>query len=230
MQTAATTTTPPPATETADSLMMLTSTKTTRGRKWNIMFRKLVEYKIKKGDCAVPQNYPHYPSLAYWVHLQPKQFKDPIQQHEEYSERRARLDGIGFIWKLKRTWKESYSEQKSWIETHGSEPTNEREPRLANWVSQQQRFRFKLSTEQQQMLSDIGIDLLSCSNPNSVKYTKQQFCKWQALLSRRYDQSPELEESRWKDNTSLLETLNHYLSTNSFDVVSSHGSVTEYNV
>jgi len=65
---------------------------------WNTMFRQLVDYKAKHGDCNVPTNGKSKKcrSLGMWVCQQRcKQRKGALD-----GTLKKRLDGIGFTWEL----------------------------------------------------------------------------------------------------------------------------------
>ena len=64
-------------------------------QQWENMFAKLKEYRQKHGDCLVPFNYKHDPSLGRWV------AKQRLRHDKLDSDRKGRLDSIGFAWKAK---------------------------------------------------------------------------------------------------------------------------------
>ena len=60
---------------------------------WEDGFSKLLEFKEREGHCRVPQRYKLDEfSLGAWVPAQ-RETKDSMS-----SERRQRLDDIGFVW------------------------------------------------------------------------------------------------------------------------------------
>mmetsp|Transcript_2229 Transcript_2229/g.3109 ORF Transcript_2229/g.3109 Transcript_2229/m.3109 type:complete len:1249 (+) Transcript_2229:135-3881(+) len=61
---------------------------------WEIMFKKLEQYKICHGDCRVPHKYNGDNKLSKWVKQQRK------DRHEMPSGRQRRLDYIEFAWSV----------------------------------------------------------------------------------------------------------------------------------
>ena len=60
------------------------------------MFAKLEEYHRENGDCLVPHDYKEDPSLGLWVTRQRSR-----REHLD-SERIARLESIGFVWRVRK--------------------------------------------------------------------------------------------------------------------------------
>jgi hypothetical protein len=58
---------------------------------WETMFVELTDYKQRFGHCNVPQRWPENPQLATWVGTQ-------RSQKNLSTERKARLDALGFDW------------------------------------------------------------------------------------------------------------------------------------
>jgi len=70
-------------------------------RVWNKMFQKLVAYRNKHGNCAVPTSYPSDPPLSRWVVTQRRGKKTEILSEE----RLQKLEGIGFVWSVRERGK-----------------------------------------------------------------------------------------------------------------------------
>jgi Helicase associated domain len=58
------------------------------------MFTALKAYRDKYGDCNVPRDWKENPKLARWVDTQ----RQLQRQGRLASERKARLDALGFDW------------------------------------------------------------------------------------------------------------------------------------
>ena len=65
-------------------------------QKWDEMYRQLIAYKDRYGDCMVPTQNLSFIKLGCWVATQ-------RQNKEQMDERRRQLlDDIGFVWKVSR--------------------------------------------------------------------------------------------------------------------------------
>jgi superfamily II DNA or RNA helicase len=64
---------------------------------WDEMFYKLCKYREIHGDCNVSSKCPENPILGRWVHNQRMLYK----QKKLTQDRIDRLNGIGFLWKIK---------------------------------------------------------------------------------------------------------------------------------
>jgi hypothetical protein len=99
---------------------------------WDDMYRQLLEYKEKHGDCLVPSRFELNFKLGKWVETQRYEYtkmhraadqKGPSKEEEPDSgtsllsnprlteERRHRLEAIGFEWKVKHKMKRYYDRQ-----------------------------------------------------------------------------------------------------------------------
>jgi hypothetical protein len=106
---------------------------------WDDMYRQLVEYKAKHGDCLVPSRYEENFKLGKWVETQRYEFtklqratgqkseqnlESPVEQQQTEEggkksranprlteERLRRLEAIGFEWKVKNKMKRYYDRQ-----------------------------------------------------------------------------------------------------------------------
>ena len=90
------------------------------------VFNQLEEYKAKHGDCLVPSRYEENYKLGKWVETQRYEYTKlqrvslqtgegedakPGANPRLTAERRARLEGIGFEWKVKHKMKRYYDRQ-----------------------------------------------------------------------------------------------------------------------
>ncbi|CAB9514981.1 helicase [Seminavis robusta] len=70
---------------------------------WEEKFRELLAYKRIHGNCEVPTKYSANPALGRWVSTQRSAYKDFIETGDTSKmtdERRARLESVGFKWKM----------------------------------------------------------------------------------------------------------------------------------
>ena len=61
---------------------------------WHQMYERLVRYKAKHDDCAVPSSYPTDQQLATWVRIQRRRMKIGVLS----ADRTAKLNEVGFAW------------------------------------------------------------------------------------------------------------------------------------
>jgi hypothetical protein len=101
---------------------------------WDTMYKQLVEYKEKRGDCLVPSRYETNLKLGKWVETQryektkmersggsvvevkepeidPASGKPRASNPRLTQERLKRLESIGFEWKVKHKMKRYYDKQ-----------------------------------------------------------------------------------------------------------------------
>ena len=131
---------------------------------WNFRFEELKAYKLRFGDCLVPENWKENPTLAHFVSHQRKT-RIKIKNRKVISpERKTLLDGIGFIWevdwdtKTRKSWDENYKELVKFKEKfgHTNVPMNYKGPRsLYHWVIAQ-RSENKLPLYRKEKLEQIG--------------------------------------------------------------------------
>jgi hypothetical protein len=121
---------------------------------WNEMFQRLVYYKVEHGDCNVPRDWKKYPSLGGWVGTQRAVYA------ELTSERRERLDAIGFDWDpLETAWNGQYMKLVKYKEEHGdcNVPAGwKKDPSLATWVATQRLRKAKLTDDRRNALDSLG--------------------------------------------------------------------------
>jgi Fe2+ transport system protein FeoA len=120
-----------------------------------VMFQRLVDYKLKHGDCHVPSRYQPDPQLARWAITQ------RINYPNLSEERRQRLDDIGFVPGTPTTerWDFMFERRRDYqsINGHCAVPAKySLDPRLGHWVLNQRAHYQNLSEERRQRLDDIG--------------------------------------------------------------------------
>jgi hypothetical protein len=121
---------------------------------WEKMFKELVEYKKKYGDCKVPDDWSENKKLGTWVGKQ-RQRKNQLTP-----ERIDRLNRIGFVWEAKKIfWEEMFEALVEYKKRTGNcnVPRNwpENKP-LANWVHTQRNKKDRLTPDRIQRLDEIG--------------------------------------------------------------------------
>ena len=127
---------------------------------WEEGFRYLTAYKERTGDCRVPAQYvsPEGYKLGNWVSVQ------RLSQKKLKSDRKARLDALGFDWSPHDTaWEEGLEHLRVFVNEykHCNVPPQYRSPdgfKLGRWVI---RRRFKgddLTSERIEILDALGFD------------------------------------------------------------------------
>jgi len=112
---------------------------------WMEKYEELLDYRLRNGDCLVPNNYPQNPPLAEWVKRQRYQFKLKKQGHHSSmsDDRVAALEKLGFVWNSHdAVWETRYSELKQYKSIFGDTnvPSNyEENPKLSIWIKRQRR-------------------------------------------------------------------------------------------
>lgn len=130
---------------------------------WEDRLAEVAEFKMKNGHCKIPGNYPENPKLG--------RFADNMrsQQHNGIlsAERIAKLDELGFVWRLGGTakdynavWMTHFNELLRYKEKNGDCrvlvkcPEN---PQLGGWASQQRqdKNRGKLHPRREELLNSV---------------------------------------------------------------------------
>ena len=121
-------------------------------------FAELVKYKKKHGDTNVSQLDDNNWALGQWV-TRTRQTRDRLSD-----EQRRRLDGIGFVWELKKEWMESqwqirFGELLDYKGQHGDTLVPQDCPdwyTLSRWVSRMRQTKEDLSKERIARLDEVG--------------------------------------------------------------------------
>jgi superfamily II DNA or RNA helicase len=123
---------------------------------WEEGFNYLTLYKKREGNCRVPNNHIENGfRLGQWVGVQ-RQNKDKM-----ISERRQRLDELGFIWDRREAeWEEGFNHLKMYSDRvgHCRVPQRHKENgfRLGQWVTVQRVRKDKMSANRRQRLEELG--------------------------------------------------------------------------
>jgi Helicase associated domain len=125
--------------------------------RWDEEFAALKQFKAREGHCNAPQGHREgILPLGNWVSMQ------RTNKNTMSTERKHRLDEIGFIWDpYESEWENGFSALEKFKEREGhcAVPRLHREGTLSlgNWVSNQRaRKDTKLSDEHRQRLDEIG--------------------------------------------------------------------------
>ena len=123
---------------------------------WEGGFRELLQFWNAEGHCKVPQGFKlNGFKLGLWVRTQRQ------AQNDMSSERKQRLDDIGFIWNTHaKAWEEGFSKLLQFKEAEGHVNVPQRYNldafKLGQWVGTQRRHKDDMSSESRQRLDDIG--------------------------------------------------------------------------
>jgi len=113
---------------------------------WNKRYAELMEFRMTKGHCNVPQRYPDNKALGKWVHKQRIEYKRKIKGEKSHlsNERMIALENIGFeVYICKRAeglWHERFQELLNFHRDNGhcNVPQQyEHNKALGKWVHRQ---------------------------------------------------------------------------------------------
>jgi len=129
-------------------------------KKWKKRFNDLKEFKDVHDHFIVPTTKGEkLRKLSIWMRRQ-REYRSKSSLSED---RIQMLDGIGFPWKVNKTWEENYEELvEFWKKNHHSKVPSKTESysSLYSWSKTQRRRYHKssITPEQRDMLDDIGFD------------------------------------------------------------------------
>ena len=133
---------------------------TSKDERWEVLFRKLEEFKKEHGHCNVPERYKKHPKLGVWVNRQ----RMAKAEDKLIPERERRLEGLGFVWSTSKDerWEEMFRKLEEFKEEHGhcSVPTvYKKHPKLGVWVVHQRvaKAEEKLTPERERRLKGLGL-------------------------------------------------------------------------
>jgi superfamily II DNA or RNA helicase len=157
-----------------------------RGKNWRTIYRELVKYKKRFGDCRVPQNWSENKSLAHWVATQRLDYS----KCEIHFDRIDLLERIGFEWRVgNSTWDERFAELCAFKKRFGHTRVRVKwaeNPLLGSWVvGQRVKYRKQeLADELVQKLNDIGFE-------------------WDGRIVAKKPEKPILDpDKKWRENFS----------------------------
>jgi superfamily II DNA or RNA helicase len=153
-----------------DALGFSWSGRESSGKAWEEMFAKLKEFQQKNGHADVPQKFATNRKLGWWVSTQRRDRKTGKLNSNQISQ----LDSIGFSWSPQsggttaddEGWKATLASLQSFKDEHGHcrVPAKWSEnPKLANWVATQRRFKKtgELKAERVAALNEIGFEWIT---------------------------------------------------------------------
>ena len=117
----------------------------------------LEQFYRENGHCNVPVNYPANPRLGNWVR------RNRSRGNKLSLEQRARLDGLGFIWKLRKSpechpWEWWFKKLVKFKKLHGHcnvSAYSETDSDLGIWVAGQ-RWKKNIKQSRKERLDEIG--------------------------------------------------------------------------
>ena len=129
-------------------------------QRWENYFRQLMAYKDKNGNCNVPLKQG---KLGQWVKNQ-RDAHTRRGSKELLKERIKRLNGIGFVWKVRHEyvpWDERFDQLVKYKEDHGDCNVSQKykaNPQLGEWVQNTRKGykNGKLPKKQIKRLQGIG--------------------------------------------------------------------------
>jgi len=138
---------------------------------WQKHFDALVGYKREYGDVRVPRLYSKNSKLGEWVTDQRRQHKAKLEGKPTTltDERKAQLDELGFIWKVRdrADWNDRYEQLLEFKKENGHciVPQHySRNRALGKWVAKQrEQYRF-FREGRHSFLTEERIDLLKSIN------------------------------------------------------------------
>jgi hypothetical protein len=128
------------------------------GEFFDTRFADLLKYKKKHGDTNVSQLSKTHRALGQWVN------RLRLTRHELPEEQRAQLEGIGFVWELKKEWMEGqwetrFAELLEYKRQHGDCLVPQVCPdwyTLSRWVSRMRQTKDELDAERIRRLDEAG--------------------------------------------------------------------------
>jgi len=123
---------------------------------WNQMFEQLKAFKKKHGHCDVPDRWKENSKLGIWVGNQ-RMKKDHLS-----SEKRSRLDSIGFDWNPREAaWNQMFEQLLAFKKKYGhcNVPFSYSEnKKLGSWVANLRSRKYRLSQNNLAKLDSLGFE------------------------------------------------------------------------
>ena len=176
------------------------------GVSWDQRYGELKRYKERFGHCNVPRRWKENSQLGKWVEHQ-RSFEN---RGELSSERRERLDALGFVWDpFAFAWETMFVELKRYWDQHGDCKVPKRwpaNPQLATWVGVQ-RLGGRISEGRKAQLDKLGFDWDPFNSAwetmlNELKRYKEQFghcdVPWEKKNRTPLAQWVSKQRSKWK--------------------------------
>jgi hypothetical protein len=153
---------------------------------WSNKLQDLLQW-LSKNDGKYPFSNsidPTERTLRYWV-LHQRERKNKMSL-----DRKAKLDKMGFIWKID-TWSDKLQDLFQWLSKNddkypSSTSKNSEEKVLGCWVSEQRRFKNKMSADRKSKLDDI---LFQWELVDSWSEKLQDLVQWLSKYDDKYPSS-----------------------------------------
>ncbi len=156
---------------------------------WESMFAKLLAFREERGHCQVPNSWKREASLATWVCVQRRHYRD----NKLLPDRQRRLEEIGFAWKSDKLhfvggWEARFVELVAFKEKHGHlriTKKNQLSAGLMHWRDNQ-RIRFRsgvMPPEQKEKLDALGFEW---ENPERLSPFKDEHHEtlWETMFTK----------------------------------------------
>ena len=122
---------------------------------WEEGYSRLLQFRRREGHCCVPQHHIEGAfRLGQWVNLQ------RTRQKKLHTERKRRLDSVGFVWNPRQAfWEDMFARLKDYKIKHGdcNVSSNHADKLLACWVRHQRSKKYRLSEDRRDRLSRLGL-------------------------------------------------------------------------
>lgn len=168
---------------------------------WEERFRRLHEWKMKHGHCAVPTAQGE---LGIWVSKQ-RQLRNRGKLSKEKIDA---LNSLEFTWSAADAdWEEKYKRLHEWTERNGHACVPFNEGELGWWVNtqRQRKKKAKLSLSRENRLNALGF----VWNPSSVKPKAASKDTHLSSLDASPDVTPAKKFSNWSQSAfSFMDELN----------------------
>jgi len=169
---------------------------------WEKMFLKLKKHKLVHGSFSISTAGKDNRRLLKWTYNQRESYKNGLL----LSERQAKLEGIGFEWRLREPcalsharapsrneqWRHMYDRLLSFREEFGHclvPRLYEHDEALSNWVNTQRVRARRIPKYRKKLLDDIGfvwkVDYSDASKSLHQKHWEKMFEKLRAYRKRR---------------------------------------------
>ncbi len=125
-----------------------------RDRAWEEGYSRLRKFRMREGHSSVPQHHIEGAlKLGQWVNLQ------RTRQKKLDTERKRRLDSVGFVWDPRQAyWENMFGRLKDYRIKHGhcNVSSSHADKLLACWVVHQRSKKYRPSDERRDPLSRLG--------------------------------------------------------------------------
>ncbi len=121
---------------------------------WEEGYSRLLQFRRREGHSCVPQHHIEGSfRLGQWVNLQ------RTRQKKLHTERKRRLDSVGFVWDPRQAfWEDMFARLKDYKINHGdcNVSSNNADKLLACWVHHQRSKKYRLSEDRRDRLTCLG--------------------------------------------------------------------------